>query len=587
MAYSSLYHGLRPYLRKHWWRITGGVLLLVGANYYQVRVAAVVGQASDAIKLGSANARDFVNYALWVVGFTLILAVCRLFMRLLIVGASRDIEYRFRNDIYEKLLRLPPSYYDHQRTGDLISKVTNDVEAVRMVLGPGVLQFSNSAILFPIAIFQMLRIDPLLTVVAMLPMAALPFVVNYYGNRIHQRFRRVQDHYSVISAMVQENLAGVRVVKAFCQEEPQIRLFDQLNDEYVRRNMSLAKIQSAFFPMLHTIAGVAVVVLLWAGASHVVTGRITVGRLVEFSLIQLMLFWPMMAFGWTVSLLQRGAASMERIREVMVLEDDPALGSRAGRVSLPQDSSVEFRNLTFRYTPDRPPALRGITLKVPAGSSLGVVGPTGSGKSTLALLIAKIYPTPPGQLFVGGADVCEIPATELRKRLGIVFQEPFLFSDTIANNIAFGAPTATREQIIEVARLAHIAHEIEQFPHGYDTMLGERGINLSGGQKQRTALARAILRDPEILILDDALSAVDTETEARIIESLREIMRQRTTIVIAHRISAVMHCDNIIVLDGGEIVEQGNHEALLALGGLYARLYEKQQLADSLEREVG
>lgn len=587
MAYSSLYYGLRPYLRKHWWRITGGVLLLVGANYYQVRVATVVGQASDAIKLGSANARDFVNYALWVVGFTLILAVCRLFMRLLIVGASRDIEYRFRNDIYEKLLRLPPSYYDHQRTGDLISKVTNDVEAVRMVLGPGVLQFSNSAILFPIAIFQMLRIDPLLTVVAMLPMAALPFVVNYYGNRIHQRFRRVQDHYSVISAMVQENLAGVRVVKAFCQEEPQIRLFDQLNDEYVRRNMSLAKIQSAFFPMLHTIAGVAVVVLLWAGASHVVTGRITVGRLVEFSLIQLMLFWPMMAFGWTVSLLQRGAASMERIREVMVLEDDPALGSRAGRVSLPQDSSVEFRNLTFRYTPDRPPALRGITLKVPAGSSLGVVGPTGSGKSTLALLIAKIYPTPPGQLFVGGADVCEIPATELRKRLGIVFQEPFLFSDTIANNIAFGAPTATREQIIEVARLAHIAHEIEQFPHGYDTMLGERGINLSGGQKQRTALARAILRDPEILILDDALSAVDTETEARIIESLREIMRQRTTIVIAHRISAVMHCDNIIVLDGGEIVEQGNHEALLALGGLYARLYEKQQLADSLEREVG
>lgn len=587
MAYKQLIRNLVPYLHRRKWHVIGGFVTLVLANYFQVRVAGVVGAASDAIKNGTGTRHGFVVFALFIVGFTSLLAVCRLLMRLWIVGASRDTEFDFRNDIFAKLQALPPAFYDRQRTGDLISKATNDVEAVRMVLGPGILQFSNSIILFPIAVYHMVAIDLWLTVATMLPLVMLPLIVNYFGNHVHLRFRKVQDHYSVISAMVQENLAGMRVVKAFGQEEAQKGQFADLNREFIHLNMRLAKMQAAFFPMLRMVAGLAVVLLLWVGGALVIRHRITIGQMIEFSLIQLMLFWPMMAFGWTVSLLQRGAASMERIREVLKQPDDPALGVPDGPAAEMADASVELRNLTFRYAADLEPALRGINVRVSSGGQLGIVGPTGSGKSTFAGLIAKLYPVARGQILVGGADINDIPARELRERLSFVFQETFLFSDTIANNIAFGAPDATPDSIRAAAEQSHIAREIEAFPQGYDTMLGERGINLSGGQKQRTAIARAIIRDPRILILDDALSAVDTETEERIIASLREVFRGRTAIIIAHRISAVMHCDEIIVLDNGAIIERGTHAGLLETGGLYADLYEKQLLADAVEMDAG
>ncbi len=587
MGYRALINGLMPYVRAHRWRIAGGVILLGVANYFQVRVAEVVGMATDKMKAGGVPSSTFAWYAILVVGLTLVVALARFFMRLWIVGASRDIEFAFRNEIFRKLLFLPPAFYDRQRTGDLISKATNDVEAVRMVLGPGVLQFSNSALLFPIAITQMLFVDPWLTLAAISPLATLPWLVNFFGNRIHRRFRAVQDHYSTLSAMVQENLAGIRVVKAFCQEPEEIERFSKLNEENVAKNMQLARMQSTFFPVLHMVAGLSVVTLIASGAIFVVHGRITVGQLVEMSLIQMMLFWPMMAFGWTVSLLQRGAASMERIQEVLREPNDPALCENSRHGILLKDASISIRNLTFSYTSDRAPALTDLSLEIPHAGSLGVVGPTGSGKTTLAVILAKLYAVPPERVFIGGVDIVDIPAHELRAKLSLVLQESLLFSDTIANNIALGKPGASREEIERAARLAHIAGEIENFPHGYDTLLGERGINLSGGQRQRVALARAIIRDPKILVLDDALSAVDTETEAKIIDSLREIMRERTSIIIAHRISAVMHCDRIAVLDEGRLIEYGAHDELVALGGLYASLYEHQLLSEAIEQEAG
>ncbi|MCX7626125.1 MAG: ABC transporter transmembrane domain-containing protein, partial [Candidatus Sumerlaeaceae bacterium] len=484
MSYRALIRGLSPYVATHRWRIVGGVVLLGVANYFQVRVAEVVGLATDTMKSAHASSHAFVTFAALIVGFTFIVGVARLVMRLWIVGASRDIEFSFRNDIFRKLLALPPSFYDHQRTGDIISKATNDVEAVRMVLGPGILQFSNSALLFPIAIGKMLLVDPLLTLAAIAPLASLPWIMNYFGNRIHQRFRSVQDHFSVLSAMVQENLAGIRVVKAFVQEPYEIERFRRLNDENVKRNMHLAQLQSTFFPVLHAVAGISVMVLIGAGAVFVINHRVTVGQLVEMSLIQMMLFWPMMAFGWTVSLFQRGAASMERIQEIMHHPDDPALREDSpSSFAQPAHAGISVHNLSFCYSADRAPALRNLSLEIPEKSSLGIVGPTGSGKTTLAVLLAKLYLVGRGHISIGGMDINDVPAKKLREMLCLVLQEPLLFSDTIANNIALGKVDATHAEIERAAQLAHIADEIESFPDGYDTMLGERGINLSGGQR--------------------------------------------------------------------------------------------------------
>jgi ATP-binding cassette, subfamily B, multidrug efflux pump len=521
-------------------------------------------------------------YASLLLAIALVGGYFRYLMRRLIVGASRDIEFDLRNAFFGHLQRLPVAYFQGRRTGDLMSRATNDLNAVRMMIGPAVMYSANTAIVSVVAILLMISIDVRLTLIALVPLPFVSVAVRFFGTVIHRRFERIQAQLSDLSAVVQEALAGVRVVRAYGQEEAELERFRRANQEYVDRNRGLIGIQGFFYPSLGLLLGLGALLVLWLGSREVILGRITVGEFVAFNAYLAMLSWPMIAFGWVTNMMQRGMASWKRMLEV--LDTPPAVTDDEARPDALAEGvigGIELRDLSFAYEEGRP-VLNGVSLRVAPGETLALVGPTGAGKSTLIHLLPRLYDPPRGTVFIDGCDVREIPLARLRGAIGFVPQEPFLFSATIAENVAFGSPGSTPAAVIRAAAIARLDKDVQDFPAGFETMVGERGITLSGGQKQRAALARAVALDPRILVLDDALSAVDTYTEEEILARLREVRRHRTSIIVSHRISSVRDADQIVVLDHGRIVERGRHDQLVAADGRYAAMHRKQLLEEEL-----
>ena len=569
---------LWPYYRRYRRGLALGFGALVLKDLAGAGLPLLIRGGIDALTGGSAL-RVVVNFCALLVLLSGVKSLFQYWMRVILIGISRDIEYDLRNDLFGQLTRLAPDFYSRMRTGDVMARATNDLNAVRMMLGPGVMYWFETTLTFVLAVAVMLTVDWRLTLAAILPAPLVSLVVIYFGRMIHDRFERIQAMFSDLSSRVQENLAGVRVIRAYVQEDAELRQFEKLNREYIAQNLSLARISSMFMPLLQVLIGVTFLVVLWVGGYRVLSGHISMGSFVMFNTYMGALIWPMFALGWVVNLMQRGTASFGRIKRI--LDERPSIGEPVAPKPVPERGGIAFRSAGVRYAAGA--ALAGIDLEIQEGETVAVVGHTGSGKSTLVRLIPRLLDPTEGSVELGGIDLRELSPAELRRRIGYVPQETFLFSATLAENIAFGVDSASEEQIRRAAELAGLGPDIEGFPEGYQTMVGERGITLSGGQKQRTAIARAILRDPRILILDDALASVDTLTEERILAGLAEIMLGRTSILISHRVSTVRQASRIIVLSGGRIVEQGTHAALIEAGGYYADLYQKQLLEEELE----
>jgi ATP-binding cassette subfamily B multidrug efflux pump len=581
---------LFPYLRKYWRGYLVGAVSVLLTNIIWVQFPQVIKAVTDDLDKRHLH-RTLVFYALSLIAIALGKGIFQFLTRWILIGISRDIEFDLRNDMFRHLESLSYEFYQQTRTGDIMARATNDLNAVRMLLGPAIMYSANTIVFTVAALYYMIHISGKLTLWAFLPLPVASVVVQYFGKQIHERFERIQAMFSEISARVQENLSGARIIRAFAQEESEIRGFERDNIEYINRSLKLVRLMGMLWPTLETMLGVAIAIVLWVGGQEVLRGRISAGDFTAYLMYMFQLTWPIIALGWVINIFQRGTASMGRIAEIMQvlpeIKDEPALVRfKDGQ---PIVGDVEFRNLTFGHARDAKsygtgelalthepgkPVLKGINLRIPAGTSLAIVGPTGSGKSTLVQLIPRIYDAQPGMVLIDGRPIREYSLAWLRKNIGFVPQETFLFSDTIRENIAFGAEHATDEDVRHAANVARIATEIESFPDGYMTAVGERGITLSGGQKQRTAIARAV---------DDALASVDTQTEDYILNHLREVMKGRTTIFISHRVSTVRNADRIAVLHDGQIVECGTHDELIAMNGYYTDLHNKQLLEEELE----
>jgi ATP-binding cassette subfamily B protein len=587
-AWASL-RRLLPYYRPYRGDVAWGLLLVAGSAAFSSVGPWFLRRALDDIRAG-APLRSIWELAGAMIGVTVIGGIGRFWMRQLLNSVSRWMEYDLRNDLFRALERVDATYYARMRTGDLMARLTNDLSAVRMAAGPAIMYLTNTIAGGAFALGFMLHISPQLTLIAALPMALLPVLGILLGRRIHARFEAVQSQFSDLTTLAQENLAGVRIVRAFRQEAAEIARFAKLNEEYLEKNMQLARLYGIMQPGFSIFAGLGMVAVVGVGGLLVVRATISVGSFVAFGLYLGMLTWPLIALGWVINLFQRGAASMARLLEV--LDTRSRLAEPAAPRALPPTAggrSIEFRNVGFHYpvADGEPPrwVLRHISFTVPAGATIGVVGATASGKSALMDLIPRLFDPQEGEILIDGVPIRDLDLAALRREIGYVPQESFLFSDTIGNNLMYG--TSDEQAGPWAAEVAQLGDTIEQFPGGYDTLLGERGINLSGGQKQRAALARALARRPSIVLLDDALSAVDTHTEAEILRSLRDALAGRTALIASHRVSAIRDATWIIVLDEGRVVEQGRHAELLAAGGRYWALLSRQQLEDAIEADDG
>ena len=528
------------------------------------------------------SAGSILFFASLIFGVALVGGILRFVQRRTIQGVARQMEFHLRADFFLHLQKLSASYYDNVRTGDLMTRATSDLNAIRMVLSNAIIYTADATVFFGLALAIMLQIDTTLTLVALLPYPILTIIIRLLGKRLHAHYERIQEAFSTMNTKVQENLSGVRVVKAYTLEANEVEHFKELNQEFVDRNHRQIRLMTFFFPLFRFLPGISGVVLLWMGGLHVIEGKITLGDFVAFNAYLMMLVRPMIMLGFIVNTFERGAASMDRINAILNEEPEIYDGENVKWNFKDIAGEIEFRNLNFSY-PDGQNVLKDINLKVEQGSTLAIVGGTGSGKSTLVDLIPRIRQAERGTIFIDGVDIQDIPLSVLRSNIGFVEQEPFLFSDYLRNNIAYGMDTSNDDEIREAAHNADLLSQIEEFPDGLQTFLGERGITISGGQRQRSALARAIIIKPKILILDDAFASVDTQTEDTILSRLSEIMKGRTTILISHRISTVKAADHIIVLNDGSIVESGTHNQLLEQNGIYAGIYETQLLQDELE----
>ncbi len=618
--------GLLPYLGRYTGSITLGLVTLALMGFIGNLVPLAAGIIVDTL---SGSARPFTQnvhgavairtdwlsnlvpyyeahsrrtlgiYCLILIGCIAIKGVMSFATRWILIGISRDIEFDIRNDLLDRLLVMEPEFYVRNRTGELMSRATNDLNAVRMVLGPGIMYSGTTIVTMVLAIALMLKLSASLTLWVLLPVPVVAVSVWYFGQVIHRLYEKIQASLATLSAKVQENLSGVRVIRAYAQEEAELRGFDEPNREYVAKNVQLIRTWSMFMPSLMSLSGTTFLIVLWQGGYRILHGQMSIGALITFFTYLNFLVWPMIALGWVTNIFQRGAASMGRLNYILnakpQIDDHDACLPKAANIN----GAIEFRNLTFKYPTTfagagangsngyaggARPVLKNINLEIPAGSTLAIIGPTGSGKTTMAALVARLWEAPEGSILVDGHPIREWPLETLRRAIGYVPQDTYLFTETVGENIAFGLEKFEPQVVRGAAEIANVDGDIQDFAKQYETMVGERGITLSGGQKQRSAIARAIVRDPRILILDDSLSAVDTQTEEKILSRLRGVMHDRTTILIAHRTSTVREADQIVVLKDGELIERGTHDELLAYRGYYADLYQKQLLEEELER---
>lgn len=572
-------YSILPYLKAYKGRLMFGFIFILFSNAIGLLEPIVLKRAIDSLQ-GAINTQTILLYSGMLLAVAIGEGLFLYMMRQSIIVTSRYIEFDLRNAFFRHLQAMAMRFFHRFSTGDLMARATNDLNAVRSLVGPGIMYSVNTTILLIGAVSMMLALSPSLTLFALIPFPSMVLLVYHLMGKIHDIFKRAQEQFSKITTHAQENIAGIRVVKAYVQEEREKSYFDALNQTYIKINLELVKIRGTLWASMAFLSGLGTMIVLWIGGGKVASGEISLGVLVAFFTLLGRMTWPMIALGWVINLTQQGIASMGRINEILLTPPDIYSPREPARKTPALRGDIEFRQVSFAY--NGTPVLQNIDLKIPCGRTLAIVGPVGSGKTTLVNLIPRLLDATAGEVRIDGVPIRELPLDHLRRNIGYVPQETFLFSDTIRGNIQFGVETATEEEIIEAAKISRLYPEIQSFPRKFDTMLGERGINLSGGQKQRLAISRAVLRRPAILLLDDALSSVDTYTEEEILKRLRLIMHNRTCVIVSHRISTIRDADEIIVLDDGRIVERGDHQTLMALKRVYAELFKKQQLEQEL-----